>query len=94
MDSLVSFNLLTIQLSIVCTASAPGAGELRGSVVLLVICSDEGACGFKAPQRDMGVLRAREGWGSTGAKQGDKIWYLRRAQHLKFCLPVKLAGSV
>lgn len=42
----------------------------------------------------MEVLRAQEGYGSTGAKQSDKIWYLRGAHQLKFCLPVKLAGTV
>lgn len=94
MDSQVPSNLLTIQLSLVRIASAPGAGGLRGSLVLLVICRDEGARKFSTLQREMEVLKAQEGYGSTGAKQGDKIRYLKGAHQLKFCLPVKLAGTV
>lgn len=67
-DTSVSINLLTAPLSVVCTASAPGAGELWGSVVGLVIRWAERAFKFKTPQWEAEMVRGVGGHGSTEAK--------------------------
>lgn len=70
MVSLVPSNVLTTELSLLCTSPAPGLGALQGSLVVPVTArtQERRVCEFKPLQQERAMLRA-QGCGSTEEKQ-------------------------